>query len=224
MICWNKYFIRKRSVKRSYDLVAGVYDKLANLFPGDVLQKAQSFYLGKIPQRANILVVGGGTGRILEDITNIYPQGLSIDYVDISIRMIAKAKKRYTGNNKLTFIHQSITDFSKDVQYDVIITAFLLDNFSEATMQKVFVFLHQKLKHGGLWLYTDFQIKSKHPWWQKAVLFIMYSFFRIVCNIEAKQLPDVASSFNTYNYQFIESQTFFHQFIIASVYKKLKDN
>lgn len=207
-------------MKRSYNLIAGVYDTLAKLIFGNELRKAQTHFLHLIPSPANILLVGGGTGWILEEITKIYPSELCIDYVDVSARMIALAKKRNYGNNEVNFICQSILSFENGDQYDIIITPFLLDNFKEETAQNAFSLLHKKLKENGLWLYTDFQIKNNSSYWQKVILIFMYSFFRITANIEAARLPDVISQFRKHQYYLENSKTFLHQFIITSAYKK----
>ncbi len=207
-------------MKRSYDAIAPVYDRLAKLFIGKALRQAQIHFLPLIPAGSSVLIVGGGTGWILDEITNLHPQGLQIDYVDISSKMIALARKRNVGNNEVNFINQSILDFATSKEYEVVITPFFFDNFKEETMQKVFAFLHQKLKSNGRWLYTDFQIKKESAYWQKAVLFIMYTFFRTVANIEASQLPDVVSQFNKHQYHLFSSKTFLHQFIITTAYIK----
>ena len=208
-------------IKRSYDVVANVYDSLAKIFIGNSLRESQKYFLKKIPANASVLIAGGGTGWILEEITRVHPQGLCIDYVDISAKMITKARNRFTGNNEVHFVQQSILDFANNTKYDVIITPFFLDNFNEATLQKVFTLLDQKLKPEALWIHTDFQENNKIIYWQKALLFIMYSFFRIACNIEATWLPDIAICFKNKNYLLIESNPFLHRFIITSLYKKV---
>lgn len=209
-------------MNRSYDLIAPIYDNLANLIYGKALREAQTFFLYLIPSTANVLVAGGGTGWILEEMASIHPQGLQIDYVDVSAKMIALAKQRNVGDNKVNFIQQSILNFTCSKQYDVIITPFFFDNFKQQTAGKAFTILHKTLKPNGLWLYTDFQIQNKHAYWQKALLFSMYSFFRVAANIEAAQLPDVVFQFIMFQYQPLESKTFLHQFIITSAYQKLK--
>lgn len=208
-------------MKRNYDAIAPVYDRLAKLFIGKGLRQAQVCFLGYIPAGANVLIVGGGTGWILEEISAVHPKNLCIDYVDVSANMIALAKQKNYEQNKVNFIHQSIIHFKSDHQYDVIITPFVLDNFKEETAQQVFLLLHQTLKENGLWLHTDFQVAHPNSYWQKAVLFLMYSFFRAAANIEAARLPDVVAQFNLHNYRLIENKIFLKQFIITSVYKKL---
>ncbi len=207
-------------MKQGYDAIAPMYDALALLFIGKALRRAQVCFLGYIPAGARVLIVGGGTGWILEEISAIHSEGLLIDYVDISSKMIALVKRRNVGKNKVAFIQQSVLDFAVHQQYNIIITPFLLDNFKEETAQKVFLLLHQNLQPGGLWFYTDFQVSHSKSYWQKGLLFLMYSFFRIAANIEASRLPDVKAQFNLYNYKFVQNQTFLRRFIIAALYQK----
>ncbi len=218
--CFAPFLLDKRKMKQGYDVIAPIYDALAGLFIGKALRRAQVYFLYCIPANTKVLIVGGGTGWLLEEITKIHSQGLAIDYVDVSSKMIALAKQRNKGKNKVTFIHQSILDFTNQHPYDVIITPFLLDNFKEETARKVFTLLNQKLQTNGLWIYTDFQVSHPASYWQKAVLFLMYSFFRIAANIEASGLPNVAAQFNLHNYKLVQKQTFLRKFIITALYKK----
>src|SRR3954468_17972355 len=94
-------------MKRSYDAIAGIYDILAGMFIGKSLRNAQIYLAQNIPTGAKVLIVGGGTGWILEEITRIHSSGLQIDYLDKSANMILKAAKRKFGQNSITFIHQS---------------------------------------------------------------------------------------------------------------------
>lgn len=207
-------------MKRSYDAIAGVYDLLAKIFIGKALRKAQIYLLQYIPAGANVLIVGGGTGWILEEIAHLHSKGLQIDYVDISASMIAKAKQRNVKQNKVHFLHQSAAENFSGNAYDVILTPFFFDNFGEATMQDIFDKLHQKLKPGGRWLYADFQVAGERRFFQKTMLLAMYTFFKVACNIEANHLPDVMREFAAHHYQLMYTKTFKHEFIIASVLSK----
>src|SRR3954447_6996288 len=109
-------------MKRSYNAIAGIYDILADTFIGKSLRYAQIYLAQYIPAGAKILIVGGGTGWILEEITRIRSRGLQIDYLDISANMISKAAKRKIGQNNTTFIHQSAEDDFVGNNYDVILT------------------------------------------------------------------------------------------------------
>src|SRR5689334_21601878 len=130
-------------MKRSYDAIAGVYDILAGIFIGKALRDAQIYLVQFIPEGSKILIAGGGTGWILEEITRIYNKGLQIDYLDISANMISKARKRDVGQNQVRFINQTAEENFEGNNYNIILTPFFFDNFKEPTMRSIFNRLHQ---------------------------------------------------------------------------------
>lgn len=184
---------------------------------GRALINAQVYLLQFVPADADILIAGGGTGWILEELAKIHSSGLQITYVEVAADMMALSKKRNTGSNKVTFINDAVENVNPDTKFDVIMTPFLFDNFTEQTTRKVFNHLHNLLGPSGLWLNADFQLTGK--WWQKFLLRSMFLFFRMLCNIEASELPDVDSQFTLHGYKAVEERTFFGDFIIAKVYK-----
>ncbi|MDB5008087.1 MAG: class SAM-dependent methyltransferase [Mucilaginibacter sp.] len=202
----------------NYNNSAWFYDRLSRVIYGRALIKAQIYLLKFIPANAAILIAGGGTGWILEEIAKRHPSGLDITYVEVAPNMMALSKKRNAGSNKITFINNAIENISLPHNFDVIITPFLFDNFTEQTLQKVFEHIHPSLKTNGLWLNTDFQLTGK--WWQKALLKSMFLFFKILCNIEASKLPDIEKHFTQHGYKAISQQTFFKDFIISTAYQK----
>jgi len=116
------------------------------------------------------------------------------------------------------FINDAVENVKLTGGYDVVITPFLFDNFTEATFQKVFVHIHTFLKPGALWLNCDFRLTGK--WWQWILLKSMFQFFRIVCGIEASDLPDIEKRFSQFQYKEIAGQAFFGEFISSQVFKK----
>jgi ubiquinone/menaquinone biosynthesis C-methylase UbiE len=126
----------------NYDNSAVFYDRLSRVVFGQALISSQVYLLPFIPPNASVLIVGGGTGWILEEIAKTYPSGLSITYVEISAKMNALAQKRNTANNQVIFVNKPIEAVADSDSYDVIITSFLFDNFSETTLATVFAHLH----------------------------------------------------------------------------------
>jgi len=202
----------------NYDNAAWFYDGLSRLVYGKALIKAQVYLLQYIQPNDNILIVGGGTGWILEEIAHIYPEGLTITYAEVSAKMTALSKKRNCGSNHVTFINNAIENVALSANFDVVITPFLFDNFTEQTLQKVFSHLNVLLKPTGLWLNTDFQLTGK--WWQRLYLKSMLLFFRILCAIESKNIIPIDTYFVKAGYNAISSKTFFSEFIISKAYKK----
>ncbi|MFA6086844.1 class I SAM-dependent methyltransferase [Mucilaginibacter sp.] len=201
----------------NYDNSASFYDSLSRLVFGRALIQAQVYLLPQIPPNSNVLIIGGGTGWILEEITKLHPSGLNITYVEISAKMTALSRKRNVGDNQVNFINKPVQQVELN-QQDVIITSFLFDNFTEGNMHPLFAHIHAMLKPGGLWLNTDFQLSGK--WWQYILLKSMLLFFKVLCGVESWRLPDVAKQFNNYGYQVIEEGTFFNDFVVTKMYRK----
>lgn len=202
----------------NYDNSAFFYDRLSRLVYGKALVNAQLYLLQQVPPNSSVLIVGGGTGWILEELSNIHYSGLDITYVEISSRMTALAQKRITGINKVTFIIDAIENTPITQTYDVVITPFLFDNFTEETLAKTFNRIHQQLKPKGLWLCTDFQLTS--PLWQKVLLKSMYLFFKILCGIETLSMPKIENQFGQHGYRTIATKTFYGDFIVSTRYQK----
>ncbi|RZL39782.1 MAG: methyltransferase domain-containing protein [Pedobacter sp.] len=110
----------------NYDKIANYYDSLSRLVFGKSQLNAQINQLKNIKKNSSILIVGGGTGWILEEIGKRHPSGLKITYVEISAKMLALSKDRDYGANSVLFIHSSIEDFNLGDHFNIILTPFLL--------------------------------------------------------------------------------------------------
>jgi ubiquinone/menaquinone biosynthesis C-methylase UbiE len=202
----------------NYNNSAWFYDALSRLVYGKALVNAQVWLLHFVPKNTNVLIVGGGTGWILEELTRLQPSGLNITYVEVSANMIALSEKRITGNNQVFFINNAIENVVLPSDFDVIITPFLFDNFTEQTLDRVFNHIHKLLKPKGLWLNCDFQLTGK--WWQNVLLKSMFVFFRVICSIEASKLPQIEKHFTESGVTVIDQKLFFGAFVRSAVYTK----
>ncbi|MCW3116914.1 MAG: Methyltransferase type 12 [Chitinophagaceae bacterium] len=205
----------------NYDKIASYYDRLSGFVFGHSLIDAQSCLLKYIQPGNNILIAGGGTGIILAELAKRHARGLTITYVEISGKMIVIAKKRNCRQNLVSFIHQPVENFISEQQYDIIVTPFLFDNFTENKIEKTFTSLNALLKPGGKWLFADFFYDNRQgKLWQKLLLRIMYRFFRLTCNIEASVLINMESIFERSGYEKIYETTHYAGFIKSIVYTK----
>jgi ubiquinone/menaquinone biosynthesis C-methylase UbiE len=201
----------------NFNTVAPYYDFLSWLVFGNNIKKAQIDLLRFIPENSNILIVGGGTGWILDEITKIHSAGLTITYVDSSSKMIALSKRQNIGQNHVKFFEESIENINlADAEFDILFTPFLLDLFTQDTCQSVCKKLQQHIKKGGLWLYCDFYVSAKSKLWQKAMLRFMYLFFKITCRVNTTQLPVVSDVF--LSYPVMSKKNYCKNFIVTSVY------
>ncbi|MCX2485558.1 class I SAM-dependent methyltransferase [Pedobacter sp. MR2016-24] len=205
----------------NYDPIASVYDTLSRMVFFRSQVKAQLHQLHYLSAGQRILIVGGGTGWILEEISKVHRTGLTITYVEVSAKMLELSKKRNTANHAVTFIHSPIEEFSIGGMYDVVITAFLFDNFMEKKVVQVFHQLHTQLNSKGFWLFTDFYYtKRSGRIWQLYLLKLMYWFFRQVSDVEAKALIHTEGYFVDKGYRVLQEQYYYGKFIQSIVYQK----
>ncbi len=80
--------------------------------------------LKHIPVNSSVLIVGGGTGWILEDISKLHSTGLTIDYIESSAKMISLSKKKNYMKNEINFINLPVENYILKKKYDVILTRF----------------------------------------------------------------------------------------------------
>ena len=202
----------------NYNTVARYYDKLSRLVFGDKLLVAQSYFLERISAGSKVLIAGGGSGWILEELTRLHPSGLTIIYVDSSANMTELAKKRNAGDNHVTYVIATAGSINPEHKFDVVITPFFFDNFKDNNALKIFSVIDKYLEKDGVWLYTDFRNTSIFR--QKLLLKLMYLYFRLFCGIEAKQLPDMNNCFGDFGYAAELEMVFMGGFVETVVYKR----
>ncbi|GGI22369.1 class I SAM-dependent methyltransferase [Pedobacter mendelii] len=205
----------------NYDKIANQYDTLSRLIYGKAQVNAQINQLKYIPENSVILIVGGGTGWILEEIAKVQPSGLKMVYVEISEKMIKLSKARNLQDNSVTFVNIAIEDFNSNLKFDIIITPFLFDNFNSARVKTVFRKLHSLLKENGLWFLVDFSLSDKKgKLWKWLMLKSMYAFFNLLNIVEASKLVDIMPYFLAKEYKIFEERFYYNRFIRASILKK----
>lgn len=205
----------------NYDKIANYYDRLSRLVFFKSQVNAQVHQLHYLPEKATVLIIGGGTGWILEEIAKVRPSGLHLVYVELSSKMMELSKNRSVGRNTVEYVNMGIEGFSAAGTFDVICTPFLFDNFSEERARMVFQQLDALLKSTGLWLHNDFSLEAgKGKWWKSVFLTTMYWFFKGFGNVEASSLVNMNPYFLAKGYQLLEEKYYYGDFIQSLVYQK----
>jgi ubiquinone/menaquinone biosynthesis C-methylase UbiE len=194
-----------------FDFLAPVYDLMARLVFGRAIIDSQTVCLDRIPHGAEILILGGGTGWLLEKISDQH-KSCKILYVDVSKEMVKKARLRKT-EDEVHFIQGTVMDIPKEIKFDVIITNFYLDLFSDKSLVPILERILEHTKTSSVWLVTDF---IETTLWHRWMLKLMYLFFRIVCNIECLHLPKWKAALRANGWKEIEMQFRFNGFINTS--------
>lgn len=209
-------------MRNDYNGIASYYDRLNRIVFQRSIIKAQAYLIEFIKDNDKVLIVGGGTGWILEEISKLQKKNVAVVYVEKSSKMIELSKKKKFKNIKVEFINSSIEIYTTEQHFDVILTPFLFDNFIEKKIKYVFRKLDTYLKQRGFWLYADFVNDTENKKaWQQLLLKSMYVFFKLTANIETQKLVDLKRYFGE-KYTMITQQFFYKRFIQAVAYRKMK--
>jgi tRNA (cmo5U34)-methyltransferase len=204
------------SIMNNFDSVAPFYDRLSSLVFGRSMQRAQSLYLSAVGPGAKVLVLGGGTGWLLDELIAKNPT-CQLWYIEASPKMLQLTRDRIKGAaNTIVYILGTEDSIPKDVIFDVVISHFYLDLFSPDTCRKVIGNIRSSMRQKSLWLVADFMNTT---WWQGVMLFAMYKFFDVMrCGIEARRIPDWMRLLEENGFMEIKYQSFYGKFIRSALY------
>jgi hypothetical protein len=204
----------KKRIASGFDFLAPFYDVLARFVIGKNIVNAQLHFLKSFKECNHILILGGGSGWILEPLCAACPD-LQIDYIELSPRMINAAEKNLGKNGYVNFIQGTESDIPNRL-YDGVITNFYLDMFEEQSLNSVIDKVRKSLTSSALWVVTDFVDGST---WNKMMLWLMYRFFRIIAWIEATHLPDWQNEMIHAGFTLSDSKKFKNGFIKSNLYR-----
>lgn len=201
----------------SFDVIAPVYDLLSRMVYGKSIVAAQKYFLKDIPEGAHVLIVGGGTGWIIEELFAVN-KTCSVVYIEASQKMLQKAQNRMNSSDKsrIQFIFQS--EMPSEGSYDVIITNFFLDVFPSDKLIYIIQQLKDRVVTNGRWIVTDFVDDGKR--WKRFLLKVMYAFFRSVSKLEASILPPWQRLLMDAGMQRNGVKRFYAGFIETAIYQK----
>lgn len=199
----------------NFNRIAPVYDFLSSIVFGKQIINASACYLSELPISGNVLYIGGGSGILLNKMLENRPN-ITIDFVEPSSKFIELAKQNVNAQfyGQVNFIHGNHLAISSQQKYNAVITFFVLDIFTETEAQLFCKSIYNSLVDSGLWLNADFE-KPTHLG-SKLLLKSMYVFFKLVSNINAKQLPDYDAVFKNLPLVTRSKKLFFHRIIGSS--------
>jgi tRNA (cmo5U34)-methyltransferase len=202
-----------------FNWLARYYDSLAGIVFGKALHKSQIYFLRSVPEGCNLLILGGGAGKVLTALTEVNPS-CNIWYVEASAEMLSMAGKGISGEfrNRVSFIHGTERSIPEGIKFDAVMTNFFLDLYPNQQLSEISDKIYNSLGKKGLWLVSDFVDGGK--WWQRMLLWVMYRFFVITCDIKASGLPSWEIQLTSAGMKEITSELFFGGFIKSAVYEK----
>lgn len=205
----------------TFDRIAPYYDRLASLVFGKSIRAAQVCFLSGIPPASYILILGGGTGRIISEIRK-QRNNCHIWYIEHSATMLELSRQKNPSDEYLHYIQGTECEIPSHITFDVVITQFYFDLFTVDSLSEALGKIRMALKSNALWLVADFTTPQK--WWQHVMLALMYRFFRIVSNIEANKLPRWNEALMAAGFFEFKQKSFFGSFIKSAVYRGVSES
>lgn len=155
---------------------------------------ARTALLNGLPTLKDVLILGEGDGRLLKVFLEGQPD-CSVTVLEQSARMVELARDRLSPQQRerVRFLLEDAVTFKLDsARYDLVVTAFFLDCFTQKQLVHLVPKLAESLKPGGLWYYADFA-PPPQGWrrvWGTVYLTAMHAFFRAQTGLQTWQLAD----------------------------------
>jgi ubiquinone/menaquinone biosynthesis C-methylase UbiE len=179
----------------NFDKIARPYRWLEYLTLGKALENCRFHYLPQLLDRRRALILGDGDGRFLAQLLTHNPS-LHADAVDSSAVMLQLLRNRCEAassntRNRLCTHHHNALTFPVKGAYDLIVTHFFLDCFTQSELDSLIARIAPTLSPRALWLISDFRVPSG-PMRLPAKLLIrsLYVAFRILTGLRTTHLPD----------------------------------
>ena len=204
-----------------FDRVAWCYDALAGLVFGPAQRRAQQAALAGLPPGApHVLILGGGTGWVLLEVLRRRPPA-TVLYLEASPKMLARARARLVracpaAVAQVEFRHGTQAALTTAEQFDSVVTFFVLDCLTLPELPGALARLRAALRPGGTWLLADF--RPAHRGWRRALLALMYAFFRLTTGLRATELPALRPALANLGLEADNHGTFFGRTIEAVVF------
>lgn len=193
-----------------FDFIAPIYDRLGKVVFKDQLFQSQIHFLNQITQEDKVLILGGGSGKLLE----LFSVGCHVDFLEKSLKMMHIAQSR-SYHAHVNFINADFLQARLTMKYDVIVAPFFLDCFGEESLKQVVIKLKEHLENSGILIVTDFQKPTS------LLVRLMHVFFRLVSRLESKKLKNLDQCIRNGGFTMREEKFFYRNMIFSRVYGNL---
>lgn len=158
---------------------------------GSELERRRLAFLADVANAQRILVLGEGDGRFLVRLVEQNHRA-SIDYVDLSERMLQLARMR-VASDRVTYHHaDALAILLPLAEYDLIVTHFFLDCFDDSNAAELVRRVVDAAQPHARWLISEFR-QPERGWqaaWAWLWLRTLYLFFRITTGLRTTRLMD----------------------------------
>jgi SAM-dependent methyltransferase len=192
---------RTPPVRMNCDGIARYYEVLEHLSFGRSLERSRFAFLGEARTSRRAIVCGGGDGRFLARLLRVNSR-VEVDFVELSPKMVELAEQRVAGmgrrfRERVRFRVGDIWEFEPRTDgYDLIVTNFFLDCFSEEELTAIVACLGSWGTRDARWIVSDFR-EPEGPvsrLWTWVVIRGLYVAFRVTTGLPVTRLPNYGAA------------------------------
>ena len=166
------------------DPIARWYRWLEYAAFGSALQRRRVAFLTEVADSERVLVLGDGDGRFLQRLLETN-RSASIDYVDLSGRMLELARAR-CASDRVKFHQADALKFPLG-RYDLVCTHFFLDCLNEREAAELIGRVARVCRPGARWVVSEFREPAP---WARGIVRGLYFFFRWTTGLRTRELVD----------------------------------
>jgi len=217
----------------SFDSLAPYYRGMEFVTAGGLLQRCRTAFLGGTHGCRRALLLGEGPGRFLAELLRANAR-VEVTCVERSPRMIEAArgelKRRGLDGSRVRFENCDVFAWqplarpsailspsdgeragvrgipASHEQFDLVATHFFLDCFRRDELERLVAKAGEATTPNACWLLTDFQVPPRgwQRWRARAVLALMYAFFRAVTGLSAARLTPADEFLEAAGFRLVE--------------------
>jgi Methyltransferase domain len=179
-------------MEANFDGVARPYRWMEYVSFGRALERCRETFLPRLTDCKNALVLGDGDGRflarLLEMNTDIYAD--AVDSSGVMLRLLEQRAGKNAGRRLRTHRANAL-EFVLEGTYDLVVTHFFLDCFTQVEVESLCARIAGHLQAGSLWVISDFRIPAGVMRWPaRGVVRGLYAAFRMLTGLRTTSLPD----------------------------------
>jgi ubiquinone/menaquinone biosynthesis C-methylase UbiE len=210
----------------NFDPIARPYRWLEYLTFGPYLERCRFHFLDLLTTHRRALVLGDGDGRFTANLLRTNPD-VTIDAIDSSATMLKLLANRVTllsqsASERLKTVHADALAFKPEgPTYDLIVTHFFLDCFTDDDLTVLLMHIKPHLTPGAAWLVSEFTIPARQPAAALSWLVIgtLYRAFRILTGLRTQRLADYVSIFRQNGFSITGQNTFLGGLLVTQVWR-----
>jgi ubiquinone/menaquinone biosynthesis C-methylase UbiE len=196
------------------DCIARCYRWLEYAGFGRALERRREAFLAEVTDARRVLVLGDGDGRALATLLTAAPHA-SIDYVDLSVRMLELARTR-AGDLRVAYHrHDARTVPLPSAEYDLIVSHFFLDCFDAADQARLLAHIAPAAAPQARWLVSEFR---------RPGLFVraLYLFFRAATGLTTQHLVDHHPLFDRSGFRLVRSESAWRGLLASELWVRVE--